>query len=224
MTSLGQNKKFSYQLNLGPTASICDPRKISESSVETTHKSGFGYFFEFSVSCKIRYRLEFVYGINHYYNKIKRYEKIGSCSRDNADIITKYNGTHFLFKYKLSKNIPFYIAGGPYLGLLLSAKERHTEYYDFEAYILNPYTGEYVWRSLHQKYSHSIDKTKEYNKLDYGFTIQTEYKKQLTPKLEVIFLTRVNYELIKNVIASNNYNSKFYFRNINLFFGIGIEI
>ena len=224
-----ENKKWDFQLNLGTTITV-PFKKYSENNYEYNGKiistekinysSGFGYFAEFITSYDLNSKISFLTGVNYSNTSFKINSELDI--QYSKGTITSSNFHFPLFvKYKIIEKIPISISFGPYLRILTSANEKGTIYLDTTKIIVVDPNDPLL--QPENDYSNNIKNN--YEKYDYGISLQLDYELPISEKIKAVILTRFNYGL-KNVInnQSSNFNIPKEWYNYNFNIGIGIKI
>jgi len=223
------NKKWDFQLDLGTTLTV-PFKKYSENNFEYNGKiidtekinysSEFGYFAEFITSYTLNSKLSFLTGISYFNTSFKINSELGM--QTNKGTITTSNiHLPLLVRYKLIKKIPISISFGPYFRILINANEKGTIYLDTNnVIVVDPNDP-----LLQPETDYTNDIKKNYEKYDYGLSLQFDYELSISEKIKGVILTRFNYGL-KNVInnQSSNINIPKEWNNYNFDIGIGIKI
>jgi hypothetical protein len=218
-------KKINYQLSFGTTVTIPYKKSIEiwpevDGHPRTEYGSNFGYFSEFLIFYNINKKISINSGLNYNYSRLKINDKIGFVE-SKGNITSSYIQIPVLISYHLSDKLPISISSGPYLGLLISAKEKGTSYIDNT--IIG--SGDPAMYLLEPVYEYDNIIRKDYSSIDVGLSMQINYEIRIGENLTGVILTRFNYGLVDvmtNEIVNKNTASEW--KNYNLMIGLGIRL
>lgn len=221
-------KRIESQFDLGTTMTIPYKKTVvtwpgAINGPQTDYNSNFGYFFEYMISYNMTNKIAIYSGLNYNFNRYGIVDKIGFMERKGN--LTSSN-VYFpvLFRYSFSDKVPLLLFTGPYLNLLINAREKGTLYIDTAEIV---YFGEPdpAIESINpiQKYDNNI--TKEYPHFDFGLSAQLDYEFKLSEKIDGVIYTRFNYG-IKRKTESDlvSVSTPTYWRNYTLMIGFGIKL
>ena len=220
-------KKFNYQLDLGTTLSVPYKKTIEiwpeiEGHPQTDYGSSFGYFCELLVSYNITQKFFIQTGLNYNLNRIDINDKIGLIE-NKGKISTSYLNIPLYFGLKPIDDLPISVSFGPYVGFILTAKEKGTSYIDTAGFVsMEP---DPVLQSIEPKQDYDTDIKGDYNPIDFGLSLQLDYELKLSENLRGVILTRFNYGLT-NVLTNDliNNNSANDWKNYSLLVGFGLKL
>ncbi len=226
-----ENKKFSYQFDIGTTLTIPYKSTVEfqtllpiNGSNKTSYKTDFGYFIEILSDYNINEKVSITSGLNYNYISYKINDGEGIITSEGK-LNNSYLSIPLLFNYQLSEKIPISISAGTYFGLLLFAQEKGTSYLDTSKIIVVDPNDPLL--QPEQDYENNI--TEDYYSVDYGALLQLEYEFNLNKKISGVLLSRFSYGL-KNVLSSDLSNRKTMhsatteWKNYNILIGIGVKI
>ena len=209
-------KKVEYELNLGTSISIPYQKTIDKTT-------DFGQRFIIKSSSNIAYFGELLYqynftpkiaissGFNFSQYKWKSNFQSELTERKGT-VKESYLNFPFLFQYQPFGNIPVYLSAGPYIGVLLSAKETGSNLSDLPLYDTD---GNIVEANSNFEY----DVKQAFKSYDFGLSTKIKYKIKINSKIACVFFCRFNYGLMdvrKDEIIE--------WKNYNLMTGIGLSI
>ena len=224
-----EDKKWDYQLNFGATVTV--PFIKSEENnfeyngqiIDTekiNYASGIGYFAEFMTSYSLNSKLSLMLGVNYSNISFKVNSEFGI--QENKGIITTSN-IHFPLyaKYKVTEKNPISVSFGPFFRIIASANEDGTFYLDTSnLFVLDPNDP-----LLQPETDYKNNIKENYEKYDWGLSLQFDYEISISSKFKGIILTRFNYSL-RNVINNQSIgvNTPKEWGNYSFDIGIGIKI
>jgi hypothetical protein len=219
-------KKINYQLDFGTTLTIPYKNKIEiwpefEGHSQTDYSTNFGYFLEALISYNLNSKYSISTGLNYNLTSLKINDKIGLIE-NKGNLTNSFLTLPVLIKYRLSDKIPITISAGPYLGLLISANEKGTSYFDTAGLV---FAEPDPMIEIEPTRKYDTDIKKDYTSIDYGFSIQLDYEINLNREFKGVILTRFNYGL-KNVLTNDliNNSSAKEWKNYNLMIGFGLKL
>ena len=222
-----ETKKLNYQFDLGTTLSVPYKKTIEiwpeiEGHPQTDYSSSFGYFCELLVSYNINQKFFIQTGLNYNSNRIDINDKIGLIE-NKGKVLISYLNLPLYFGLKPIDDLPMTVSVGPYIGFILTAKEKGTSYIDTAGFIsMEP---DPVLQSIEPKQDYDTDIKKDYTLIDFGLSLQLDYELKLTENLRGVILTRFNYGLT-NVLTNDliNNNSASDWKNYSLLVGFGLKL
>ena len=219
-------KKINYQINAGTIMSVPYKKTIEiwpdiENHPRTDYGSAFGYFLDLKIQYNLNDKSAIASGFNYSLFSVKIEDKAGMIE-NKGNISTTCLNIPLFFQYKLFNKLPISVAAGPYLGILLNAKEKGTTTYDISGLEYSE-SDPLIYYLEDQKYENDIKK--DYKKTDAGIVVELEYKINLGSKLSGVLLTCFNYGLV-NVLTNDlaNYSNADKWKNYYFIIGIGIGL
>jgi hypothetical protein len=224
--TFGQDfKKFDYQFDIGTTLTIPYRKTIeiwpeADRHPVTNYSSDFGYFLECMISYNFNRKVAINSGLNFNYSSLGINDKVGFYE-SKGNLTSSYLHLPILVKYHVYDKIS--ISTGPYLGLLISAKEKGTKYIDTTGFA--PWTPDPALETIEltQKYDNKIKN--DYTTFDFGWSAQVDYEFGLGEKFVGVIFSRFNYGLMNvmtNDLENNNTATKW--KNYNVMIGLGIKL
>ncbi|HAN77564.1 MAG TPA: hypothetical protein DCQ31_07225 [Bacteroidales bacterium] len=226
-----ENKKFSYQFNVGTSVTIPYEKNIEfvffqpiKGSNKTDYETNLGYYAEILALYNINNKFSITSGLT--YNHTSYKIKDGYVSQWSEGYLNNsYLNVPLLFNYRPSENDSFSVSVGPYFGFILFAQEKGTLYLDTSELIVVDRNDPLL--QPEQKYKNDI--VKDYYSIDYGILLQLSQEFRLSKEISVVIITRLNYGL-RNIISSNvdtretMHSAAVEWKNYNVLLGLGIKI
>ncbi|NJO90066.1 MAG: PorT family protein [Chloroflexia bacterium] len=222
-----ENRKVYSQFDLGTTLSVPYKKTIEiwpeiEGRPQTDYGSGFGYFCELLASYNINQKYFIQTGLNYNLNRIDINDKVGLIE-NKGKVLTSYLNIPLYFGLKPIDGLPMSVSIGPYVGFILTAKEKGNSYIDTAGFVsMEP---DPVLQSLEPKQDYDSDIKGDYTSIDFGLSLQLDYELKLSENLRGVILTRFNYGLT-NVLTNDlmNNNSASNWKNYSLMIGFGLKL
>ena len=215
-TNAQEAKTLHYQLSLGTNYTMPYQKKWSLLDTRHEYSGSFGYFSELLVHYNMKPKVTLRSGINYNYTQFEEWYLV-NYSTASFKVNKSSLRIPLLFTYYPLKDTPISVSAGPYIGILLSAKEKGSGYF---------YTSELTIEDENDPVFQnpiSIDNDIKdiYKNVDYGMTIELNYDFKLTPNIKSVVLTRFSYGLTDII---NGSTTNFKWKNYYLDLGIGIKI
>lgn len=227
MTNIfGQDfKKFDYQFDIGTTLTIPYKKTIEiwpevDRHPVTNYYSDFGYFLEGMISYNFNQKVAIQPGLNYNYSSLGINDRFGYYEA-KGNLTSSYLHLPILVKYHVYDKIS--IAAGPYLGLLISAKEEGTTYLDTIG--LTPWPPDPAFETIELTHEYDNKITNDYTSFDFGLSAQVDYEFGLGEKLAGVIFSRFNYglkDVMTNDLETNNSATEW--KNYNFMIGLGIRL
>lgn len=222
-----ETKKYNYQFDLGTTLSVPYKKTIEiwpeiEGHPQTDYGSSYGYFCELLVSYNINQKFFVQTGLNYNSNRIDINDKIG-LFENKGKISTSYINIPLYLGLRPIDNLPLSVSVGPYIGFILTAKEKGTSYIDTAGFVIME--PDPVLQSIEPKKDYDTDIKGDYASIDFGLSLQLYYELKLSENLRGVILTRFNYGLtnaLTNDLINNNSVSDW--KNYSLSVGFGLKL
>jgi hypothetical protein len=222
------NKKYEFQFDLGSTLTIPYNRKAElwswyEGHPVDTYKTGAGYFAELLVTSITPGQLQFGTGINLEYSELNANHTL-TYTEWKGKIDMFYMKIPFFVSYQVSKKIPISISAGPYWGFRLNTRESGTSYIDTTKLDLGD-GGDLVIEDLDLESDYDTDTSDSFKSLNFGLSLQVEYRLNASGNHKVLFLSRFDYGLTNVLEKITDYSlATEKWKNYILMFGIGITL
>ncbi|MCG8582658.1 MAG: PorT family protein [Bacteroidales bacterium] len=219
-----ESSKLNYQLNAGTSISIPYKKSIStfthiENHPRMNYSSAFGYFIEAMVSYDLNETFLVMTGINYNHNTLDFKEKAGAFEI-NSNISSSYIDIPIMFGLKLGD---MSLSAGPYLGFVISAKEKGTSFIDTTGLItMDPDDSSFDEIETTQHYDR--DNKRHYKPIVWGLAAQIDYEFKLTYKLKGVLLTRLNYELTSVIKKDQSMNLPDNWKDSSVMVGFGVKL
>lgn len=218
-------KPLDYSIGFGTNISVPYKRTVETMTHFTDHpvtdyKTGLSYFFEVLTSYNLNNQFYLVSGLNYNKNKLRIIDRVGF-SQSKGTITTSYLNLPILLSYRFSDTSPIFVKAGPYIGYLLTAKEKGTTTIDTTGLI---YFGDKppIIDDPVQDYNNDIKEN--YTGIDFGLSAQFEYNLKISTGLSALIFTKFNFGLIDvvtNDIITNSTARTW--KNYNLMVGLGLK-
>jgi len=189
----------------------------------TEYETNYGYYLEGLIKYKLNNNFSITTGFNYKFISYKILD-IWNYNISEGKINNYIFNIPFFLNYKLSEKIPITVSAGPYIELLIKARETGVTYIDTSKILVidpnDPLLKE-------QNYDNNL--IHKYKPINYGLSIQLEYEHKFSKKMSGILLSRFNYGL-NNVLIDNLEkrpafkNSAIEWKNYNILIGLGIKI
>lgn len=223
--SAQDSKRINYQLDFGTTLTVPYKKSIvvmpELDAYPQTYSSGFGCFLEALVSYNLNSKYSINTGLNYNFTTVDMHD-INGLFEDKGNLTNSSLTIPVLMKCRLSEKIPISISAGPYLSILISAKEKGTTYIDTAGLeLLEP---DPAFDAMEPTRKFDTDIKKDYTAFDYGVSLQLDYEIILSQELKGVILTRMNYGL-KDVLTNDLENRSIAedWKNFNLMIGFGLK-
>lgn len=219
-------KRINYQLDFGTTLTIPYKKTIDilpeiDGHPQTDYSSNFGYFLEVLISYNLNSKYSINTGLNYNFTTLA-INDINGLFENKGNLTNSYLTIPVLMKCRLFDKMPITISAGPYLSMLISAKEKGTTYIDTAGVVL--VEPDPLFESIEPIQKYDTDIKKDYTVIDYGVSLQIDYEIILSQGLNGVILTRMNYGL-KDVLSNDlvNKSSANDWKNYNLMIGFGLK-
>jgi hypothetical protein len=209
-------KKFEYGLYLGASFSAPYQKDIEKTTdfgqnFIIKSNSKMGYFGELLFLYKFTSKTAISAGFNFTQYKLNSNFQSDGLERDGT-VHESYLNFPFLIRYQLFKKIPISLSAGPYIGILLNAKENGVTISNLPLYDKD---GNFVVGNI----NYDFDVKEAFKSYDFGVSTQLGYEIKISHEVACIFFCKFNYGLIdvrKDEIIE--------WKNYYLMTGIGIKI
>jgi hypothetical protein len=221
--------KTSLQLDMGASVTFPNQFKVEtmtniDGHPVTKYYPCSGYFAEIIGAYYINQGVNLQSGITFNFSRLRVIDKAGVI-KNKGRINKSYIQVPLLLNFQVSKDKPFNLAAGLYLGYLLEARQKGESILNLsEVIVVNPNDPLLLNNS---QFDYNDDISSNFIKYDFGLSLQASYAWSLNNKYTLLFFTRFNSGLVdidSNDRISNTYYTANKFINLNLLFGVGFKI
>jgi len=224
-----QDKKFEFQLSLGPTFSIPKTSELTNTNVdgspEIKSSVNIGAYILPSLNYSLSEKSSLDFGIGFYLDRFSIEDKIGPVTNKGNRSISQIQ-TPINFNFHFSQDNSYQLGIGGFASFLISAKEKGDTITDFSQIdIIDPNDPTFNNNST-VSYDNNIKDN--YNSVSFGAFVQLKKSISFSSDKKGFILLRINqyFNSIKNNNSDSDLNQFIEFKNekepttINL--GIGI--
>ncbi|MCG6186401.1 porin family protein [Maribellus maritimus] len=209
-------KKIEYGLYLGASFSVPYQKDIERTTdfgqnFIIKSNSKMGYFSELLFLYNFTSKTAICTGLNFTQYKLNSNFQSDGLERDGT-VNESYLNIPFLIQYQLFEKIPISLSAGPYIGILINAKENGVTKSDIPVYDKD---GNLVDGNI----NYDFDVKEAFKSYDFGVSTKLGYEIKISSEVTCIFFCKFNYGLIdvrKDEIIE--------WKNYYLMTGIGIKI
>ena len=225
-----QEKNIKYQLSFGPTLSVPNTSKLSDSNIdgfpEIKSSINIGAFILPSINYSFNEKTSLDFGFGFYLDRFSIENKIGpSVNKGNRNISQLQVPININFRFGKDDSCQFGIGG--FTSFLISAKEKGHTKIDYSK--INPTdVNDPIYLANNESYNNNIKEN--YNSVSFGAFIQLKKEISFSTNTPGFILVKINqyFNAIKNNDSNSALNNYFNFNNekepttVNL--GIGIDL